>query len=333
MVAGEPVTADRPRVALLQPFAPAIVERIRALTEPDGFSLDTVADAGPVARRAALATADYAVVVSVALDAADLDHAPRLRLVHKWGAGVDNIPLDALRARRIPVLRTAAINAPYVAEHALALILAVLRNVAAADRSMREGRWTGSDHWLSSRSLHGRTVGLVGFGATAIATARLLAPFGCPILYAARSARPPEVERALGARHVPLPDLLGSSDVVSLHVPLTTETRHLIGADALAAMRPMAILVNLYRGDVVDEAALVDALRAGRIAGAGLDVFAREPLAADHPLTRLPNVVLTPHVGGKVEENLTATVGHVTGNLRRHMAGEPLPVADVVNEG
>ncbi len=110
MVAGEPVTADRPRVALLQPFALAIVERIRALTEPDGFRLDTVADADPVACRAALATADYAVVVSVALNAADLDHVPRLRLVHKWGAGVDNLPLDALRTRRIPVLRTAAIN-------------------------------------------------------------------------------------------------------------------------------------------------------------------------------------------------------------------------------
>jgi D-3-phosphoglycerate dehydrogenase len=163
-----------------------------------------------------------------------------------------------------------------------------------------------------------------------MATARLLAPFGCPILYTARSRRDAAVERDLGARHASLPDLLASSDGVSLHVPLTPETRGLIGAAALASMRPTAILVNLARGEVVDEAALIEALRAGRIAGAGLDVFAKEPLAADHPIARFPSVVLTPHIGGKVEENLTATVRHVMGNLRRHAAGEPLPAVDVV---
>lgn len=324
------------RIALLQPFPAPVVERIRSQVAEDGppgspvFTLDVVADASAGARRAALTAADYAVVVNLPLTLDDLAAAERLRLVHKWGAGVDTLPLAALQARGIPVLRTAGTNARFVAELTLGLILSVLRNIADADRSLRAGIWTGPQHWTTSRSLYGRSVGLVGFGPTAMATATLLKAFGCDIAYTSRTRRPEAVERDLGVRYLPLADLLANSDVVSVHVASHPQTRGLIDAAALASMRSSAILVNVARGDVVDEQALVDVLVQGRIAGAGLDVFRSEPLAAGHPLLSLANVVLTPHVGGKVPENLHLTVAHWLRNIRHHATGGELPAADLV---
>lgn len=313
------------RIALLQPFPAPVSARIREICQAPSVHLDIVADTTPETRRAALRDADYAVVVSQNLTAGDLAFAGKLRLVHKWGSGTDGVDLAALRERNLPLLSTTGTNARYVAELALTLMLSVLRGIPQSDRAMRKGRWTGSAHWTSSRTLHGRTVGIVGFGAVGSALAALLRPFGCDMSYAARTRRAETVEKSLGVRPMALGDILRSCEIVSLHVPLTSETKGMIGRAELALMRSDAILVNLARGDVVDEGALAEALLAGRLAGAGLDVFQREPEPGGRAFADIPNTVLTPHIGGKVRENLDATVRHWFSNILAHAQGQALP--------
>jgi D-3-phosphoglycerate dehydrogenase len=280
---------------------------------------------GRAERRRALTGLDYAVSFLRPLGADDLPAAGGPRLVQRWGAGYDTIDTAALADRGIGLLRTAGANAGFVAELALTLTLCALREVPRADRALRQGVWNGERHYASSASLGGKTVGLVGLGSIAQRFAALLAPFGCEILFHARTPR-----TYAGARQTDLDDLLARSDVVSLHVPLTGETRGLIGADALARMKPTAVLVNTARGAVVDEAALAAALRSGAIAAAGIDVFAIEPIQPGNPLLGLENVVLTPHLGGKVRENVTGIIRHIVRNLRADARGEALLAADIV---
>jgi len=236
-------------------------------------------------------------LLSDRVDAELLDAAgPRLRIVANYAVGLDNVDLAACRSRGVAVANTPGVLDEATADQAWALLLAVARRVLEGHRLVASGAWTGwSPLQLLGTSLHGRRIGLVGLGRIGSATARRARGFGMEVVYHARSRRERE-ERELPARWLPLDELLASSDVVSLHCPLTHETRHLIDADALASMKSSAILVNTARGEVVDEAALVEALSEGRLAGAGLDVFEREPRI--HPrLPALANVVLAPHLG------------------------------------
>ncbi|HEY3107937.1 MAG TPA: D-glycerate dehydrogenase [Chloroflexota bacterium] len=233
------------------------------------------------------------------VDAALLERAGRLRVVSNVAAGYDNIDLAAATARRIAVC-----NTPVPALHettadlTFALILAVARRLGEAERYIRAGRWT---HWspqlLVGADVYGRTLGIVGLGRIGQAVARRARGFGMNILYTGRGRRQ-TAERELGATFVRLDDLLRRSDFVSLHVPATAETRHMIGRPQLELMAGSAYLINAARGALVDQAALYEALRGGLIAGAGLDVFDPEPVAADEPLLTLENVVAVPHVGG-----------------------------------
>ncbi|HEY8449595.1 MAG TPA: NAD(P)-dependent oxidoreductase, partial [Bacillota bacterium] len=206
------------------------------------------------------------------------------------------------------------------------LMLAVLRQTVRADRMLRTGQWGKWSLRLECFELYGKTVGLVGCGAIGREVARRLAPFGVRLLYAERYRLDPELERELGLSYVDLPTLLSMADVVSLHVPLLEENRHLIDAQALSQMKPTAVLINTSRGGVVDEQALVTALERRAIAGAGLDVFAQEPLPPDHPLLRLDNVVLAPHLGGATVDTFRRTVRKALENIRRFDAGlDPFP--------
>ncbi len=227
------------------------------------------------------------------VDAALLARAPRLRVVANCAVGYDNVDLAAAAAHGVVVTNTPDVLTETSADLAFALILAAARRVCEGDRLVRAGRWRGwSPDLLLGRDVHGATLGIVGLGRIGAAVARRARGFGMRVLYHQRhpARRPPA-----GALRVSLTRLLATADVVSLHVPLTAATRHLIGARELAHMRRDAILVNTSRGAVVDEAALVRALARGRLAAAGLDVFAREPHVS-RALRALPNVVLTPHV-------------------------------------
>jgi glyoxylate reductase len=236
-------------------------------------------------------------LLSDRVDEALLDAAgPRLAVVANYAVGLDNVDLAACARRDVAVAHTPGVLTEATADQAWALLLAVARRVLEGHRMVASGSWHGwSPLQLLGTELHGRRFGVVGLGRIGRAAARRARGFGMEVVYHARSAKP-EAEAELPARRLPLDELLATSDVVSLHCPLTDATRHLIDAEALERMKPSAILVNTARGEVVDEAALVDALVRGVIAGAGLDVFEREPRI--HPrLPALPNVVLAPHLG------------------------------------
>jgi glyoxylate reductase len=240
------------------------------------------------------------------VDAAFLDAAgDDLRVVANYAVGYDNIDVAACSARGIAVANTPDVLTEATADHAFALLLGVARRLREGHAIVASGGWPG---WqplqLLGREVGGATLGIVGMGRIGRAVARRALGFGMSVLYHNRH-RDPQAERELGARHTGLEELLAASDMVSLHVPLTEATRHLIDAAALARMKPGAILVNTARGPIVDEAALVDALRSGALWGAGLDVFEREP--AIHPgLPALSNVVLAPHAGSATEGARTA---------------------------
>lgn len=263
------------------------------------------------------------------LSGTDLQRGGRLRLVHKLGAGVNTIDVETATKLGIAVANMPGANAPSVAEGTVLLMLAALRRLPALDRAVRTGRGWPADPELGEtvRDIGSCTVGLVGYGNIAKSVAGIVAAMGATVVHTSTrdDGRP-------GWRS--LPELLAASDIVSLHLPLTTDTHHLLGPQALARMKPAAVLVNTSRGAVVDEAALVDALRAGRLAAAGLDVFEVEPVAADNPLLGLDNVVLTPHVTWYTADTMRRYLVEAVANCRRLRDGQPLAhvVTPVVNQ-
>ena len=240
-----------------------------------------------------------------------LASCPRLRLISIWGTGTDNVDLAACRESGVRVTSTPGVNAHSVAEHTVALMLSVLRRIPAMHDDLRAGGWARAP----LVQLEGRTVGIVGTGAIGARVAHLLGPFGVELL--ATSARADDRRAAaLGARPVSIETLLRESEVVSLHLRLTPETTGFLDRARLALMKPGAFLVNTARGALVDQAALLDALRKGRLAGAALDVFEAEPIRAGDPLLGLPNVVLTPHVAGMTREVIDAGLALAVRNIR-----------------
>jgi len=317
------------RVAILHPFGPAVERRVRTLAGED-FDIAFASSSRETDLAAAITDADFAVAFTSAVSSAVFAAAPRLRLLHKWGTGVDNIDLAAARRHGVTVANTPGRNAGAVADLSIGLMLAVLRRIPAAQARLRTGDWNTDDIWLSASGLAGKTVGLIGFGAIGREVANRLRGFGCPVLYHKRIRLDRDEEDRLNAAWLPLNDLLEQSDIVSLHLPLTPETRGILGAAELGRMRRSAILINVGRGGLVDEDALTEALEAGLICGAGLDVFEQEPPAPHNRLLAIESVVATPHIGGKTAENLDATIGHWLTNLRRVASGQALPPADIV---
>jgi phosphoglycerate dehydrogenase-like enzyme len=251
--------------------------------------------------------------------AAMIEAAPRLRLIQKIGVGVNTIALDAAKARGVPVCNLPGTNARAVAELTLTLMFATLRRLTRFDAALRHGTWSDPDLQDGIFELGGRVVGLVGYGAVPRLLAPVLHALGCRLLYTARHP----VQDALAERRT-LDALLAEADIVSLHVPLTDETAALIDAAALARMKPGAILVNTARGGLVDQAALVGALRNGHLGAAGLDVFADEPPDPADALFALPNVVVTPHIAWLTTGTFDRSFALAAENCRRLAAGEAL---------
>ena len=267
-------------------------------------------------------------VLSDRLDAVAMDAAgPDLRVISNCAVGYDNIDLAAAAERGIVVTNTPDVLTEATADLAWSLLMATARRIVEGDRLVRSGEWRSpSLVLLLGAPVHGKTLGVVGMGKIGAAVARRGRGFGMPIVYHNRS-RSPEVEAELGAEWVELDELLERADFVSINAPLNDASRHLIDAAAFARMKPTAILVNAGRGPIVDEDALVAALRDGRIAGAGLDVFEREPALAAG-LAELDNVVLMPHVGSATTETRAAMVRLTCANIAAVLAGDepPTPV-------
>ncbi|HWB76574.1 MAG TPA: D-glycerate dehydrogenase [Nannocystaceae bacterium] len=253
-----------------------------------------------------------------------LARAPKLRVVSNMAVGVDNIDLAACRSRGIAVGNTPGVLTEATADLTMALVLAWSRRVVEAAADARDGRWrTWSPTGWLGRDLAGARLGLVGFGKIARAVCRRALGFGMKVAYTRRSSG---VDHA-GATRMELPELLASSDIVSVHVPLGEATRGLIDRDALARMRPGALLVNTARGPIVDRDALLDALVRGHLGGAALDVTDPEPLPASDPLYALPSVLVLPHIGSATVGTRRAMAQLACENLLAGLAGQPLPHA------
>jgi phosphoglycerate dehydrogenase-like enzyme len=300
--------------------SPGLAARLVGLAAR-GLAVEACGEADDARFAALMAEADVLAHCLRPVTAADIAGAPRLRLIQKIGVGVNTIDLDAARSAGVAVCNMPGTNSRAVAEHTLALMLACLRRVPQFDRAMRAGAGWGWPAALQDRlgEIGGRTVGLVGFGAVPQLLAPVLDALGAEVVYAARRPHPKAV-----ARHLPLDELLGLCDIVSLHLPLTAETAGIIDAGAFARMAPGAILVNTARGGLVDEPSLIAALAEGRLAAAGLDTFAVEPVPGGNPLLAMDGVVATPHVAWLTPETLERSLAVLAENCRRLAAGEPL---------
>ncbi len=229
-----------------------------------------------------------------------MDCAPKLKVVGRHGAGVDNIDIEAATERGIVVVNTPYAPMEAVVEHVIGVMIVLSKRILESDIALRAGKWDVR-YQLHGLEMKGKTLGIVGMGRIGSRVAEIAHSIRMEILYCDVVANP-EVEKQFGAKRVDMEDLLRRSDYVTLHVPATPETHHLINAERIAVMKPTAILINAARGIVVDTTALYNALKAGQLFGAGIDVFEEEPAPADHPLFQLPNVVVTPHMAGHSDE-------------------------------
>jgi D-3-phosphoglycerate dehydrogenase len=296
--------------------APAL-ERLRRLGEVRIYDSDAT-DPNVLADR--LRDADVAVNIRgrTRFTAEVLAGCPRLGLISIWGTGTDNVDLTAAVARGITVTNTPGANAVAVAEHALALTLAVVKQLAPADRAMRQGGWPRN----LVPQLREKRLGIIGTGLIGREVAAMGKGVGLTVV--AWTFHPDAgLAARLGFRYVELDELLRTSDVLSIHLRATPDAHHFLNRERLALLKPGAVLVNTARGSLVDEAALVECLRERRLAGAGLDVFETEPLPPGHPLTTLPNVLLSPHAAGMTPEVIQTGLAMAVENIENFLKGAP----------
>ncbi|MDM0032385.1 2-hydroxyacid dehydrogenase [Variovorax sp. J22P271] len=311
-------------------FAPVEIHPVVAGAMPANCTIEMVEqNASPARRLEAMRRADVVLAYPGNPSPTELRQAGRLKLFQLMSAGYDWLDLTMFRDAGIPLANNGGANATTTAEHALLLILAALKRLPLHHEAMRRGEWLGMRETASLRELHGKVLGIIGLGRIGRHVARLAVAFGAQVIYFSPARAPIDVEQELNARLVTLEQLLRDADVVSLHASLSAHNRRMIDRQALTLMKPSSILINVARGALVDEAALIEALRSGRIAAAGLDVFEHEPLTGDSPLLALDNVVFTPHVAGVTVDTWGRRLAHACQNIERVMQGEP-PLSRVV---
>jgi D-3-phosphoglycerate dehydrogenase len=311
---------DRPRVLVLTHVFPDLAPE-RAVLEPHGIDVIDGAPLRPAARREAAETCDALLVQDTPIDAAFIGRLSRCRVLGLYGAGVDNADVGAAQRRGMVVVHVPDYGTEEVADHALCLLLACARGLAPLGAALRAGAW---DYGAAARPLHrlgGRTLGVVGLGRIGRRLAAKARALELRVL-GTDPAVGPAAAAAAGIDWRPLPDLLAESDFVSLHAPLVPATEGLIGRAELARLRPGAYLINVARGGLVDEAALLEALDGRRLAGAGLDVLAVEPAPAGHPLVGHPRVVMTPHSAWYSEEAMRDLHRLLAEDVLRALRGE-----------
>ena len=316
-----------PRVFVTRHLIGDALDRLR-----QGADVEIWPDADPPPQDALQAAAKRSdgllTMITDRIDGAFLDAAPSVRIVSQLAVGYDNIDVDAASQRRVLVCNTPGVLTDATADLAFALMLAQARRLPEADTVLREGRWgLWSPTFLLGRDLRDKTLGIVGLGAIGTAIAERARGFHMRLVYWSRS-RKPEVEQAVGIEFRDLDALLREADYVHITVALSEDTRGLIGPGQLALMKPDAVLINTARGPIIDQKALYDALKAGRIGGAALDVFEKEPIPTDDPLLNLPNVVVAPHLGSATLETRQRMADLAVDNLLAYFKGErpPSPV-------
>ena len=311
------------KITLLEPLGiPAqVLAQYQASLESKGHTFtaysDKTTDPAELIRRTG--ESDIAIIANNPYPAEVVAAAPNLKMLDVAFTGIDHVALEACKEKGIMICNAAGYSTQCVAELAIGLVIACLRNLSACETATRTGGVGGP---LRGREIGGRTVGIVGTGAIGTMTARLFQAFGAKVIAYSRTVRP-EVE-AMGVEYVTLEELMAQSDIVSVHVPNNQETKGMISKELIAAMKPSAIFINVARGAIVDNAALAEALNAGKIAGAGIDVFDMEPpIPEDYPLLHAKNAVLTPHVAFATDESMLRRAEIVFQNVEAYLAGSP----------
>ena len=309
------------KVLFINGQGPQVAETFTHLAPVD-FSVEVLPyGSPPETLLATLADADYLVLHPATLTGEVIRQAQHLKLIQLLAAGYDKVDLATAQQCAIPVATNGGANAWAVAEHAIALLLALYKRLVACDAAVRRGDWRQPVDGFNTFELAGKTVGIIGAGNIGRKVARRVKAFETNILYFDACAVP-EIENELGARQVGLDELVSTADVITLHAPLLKDTRGLLGPEQFAMMKPGAILINTSRAELVDEAALLAALQERKIAGAGIDVYVQEPVPADHPLLGLDNVVLTPHTAGHAFEGWARRCRFAWENIQRVARGE-----------
>jgi len=314
-----------PKVVLAEVVPPFVAQQLQALLA--GAELDAIRDTSDeeLARRAG--DADVLVTARAKVDAHTLALTPGVRFIQQLGVGYDNLDVDAIRAAGIPVANNPGFNSSSVAEHTIMLMLVVLHRFVAAHDATCSGGFPTPGFVLANqpnlRELGDETVGLIGLGSIGRAVAERLQGFKTRVLYFARHRADQATEAQLGVEYTAFNDLLADASIVSLHLPSSTETRHLIGPTELALMQPNSFLINTSRGDLVDEAALRRALQDGRLAGAALDVLEDE-VGGINPFSDLPQVVVKPHSAGITRTSMPRALRLAAANIDRFLCGEPV---------
>ncbi len=321
------------KIVFCPPLSKTIMDVAHGMV-PAGYELD-VLDRDDPRFAAAIQEAEYFMGFARGGMGPDFYRAaPRLKLIQLISAGYDRLDVEAARQARVPVANNGGANSVAVAEHTMMLILAVYKRLAWQHNNVVAGKWRVGD--LGEQRIYelaGKTLGIVGLGTIGKKVARRAPAFEMKVQYQDIVRLSEDQEDALGVRFALFPELLRTSDVVSLHVPLNAATRNMMGAREFALMKDTAILINTCRGPVVDEAALHQALTTRQIAGAGLDVMVQEPPVADHPLFKLDNVTITPHLAGPTWENWAKAFRNGFDNIQRVAAGRtPLWVIPELRE-
>jgi phosphoglycerate dehydrogenase-like enzyme len=311
------------RVVFIHGLPQRIVEAIISFN-PAGFTTTVVDGKSAEDQQVeAVKDADFIMAFRAKLTERILRSAKKARLVQILSAGYDSINLKLLRELGIPCANNGGANSRAVADHAVLAMLSLYRRLMAADRAVREGRWSAAIDGMNTFEMANKVVGVLGFGNIGQKVARRVQAFDAIVQYYDKFPLSPERERELKVKRVSLEDLFRTSDVITCHAPLTRDTRHIVNRERLSMMKPTAVIINTSRGPVVDEVALADALQQKRIAGAGLDVFEKEPVDPGNPLLRLDNVVVTPHSAGTTWDTWFRRAEFAYQNMKRVWEGEP----------
>lgn len=290
---------------------------------PDGFEIRILPENTEDALISVVGDADYILASGrVKINRAVLEKASKLKMVQRTGVGLDSLDLDALKNKKIPLYVNQGVNSQSVAEHTILLILACLRKLTLLDRNTKSGIWRKQEQGIATYELQGKTVGIVGMGNIGRKVAALLAAFGANVVYYDQYRQAENTEKELKITYQPLETVLMEADVLTMHCPLTEKTRHLIRRDTLQNMKDGVIIVNTARGELIDEGALLDAIESGKVAFAGLDVHAEEPIAKGDRLTASDKVIATPHIGGVTFDSFHMMMKAAMRNIEKFEKGE-----------
>jgi len=315
------------KIALVGPFNSQMQASFQKIM-PEGFEFFLVPSTDEYDK---LQDADYIVFRTLEIREGTIKKLRRTKFIQRWGAGYDIIDIKAAGEQNIPVAIMSGINSTPVAEMTILLTLAVLRNMMQLHNGILKGQWPKNEFMQRSYVINGKRAGIVGMGNIGMKVAALFGAFGAEVRYFDVIRRTAELEAKMGVRYVSFEELLKTSDIVSLHVPLENKTKHIMNKETIALMKPTAVLINTSRGNVIDEAELYDALSKNRLLGAGLDVFENEPVLKDSPLRSLTNVVMSPHVGGNTVDNSDNMARRAIENIVKVSLSQPVSSADLVN--